>query len=416
MRQEEERFLANVSAAVSTSLDYEKALGEVAALAVPFLGDWCTVHVTDSRGSLFRILLVHSDPERTAQARDVGARVVVGPDAPYGVALAVRTGKPVLYEDVPRVAEAGAMETERQEFTEVLGIKSGIMAPLQARGRTLGVVSVFTAESGRVYSEVDLPLIEEFARRASLAADNARLYSELQLASAAKDEFLGLVSHELRTPLTGIYGAVRILRVRGDQLPPDDRADLLEILEHESERMNQLVEDLLVLSRLDLGQEVMLEPVMAARVIDKVIAGLNYIKGPREIEVDVEKGLPPVAAEPSFFEQVLRNLLNNAQKYSPAGMPLTVKAVRTPEGDVAVSVLDRGAGIAPEEADRIFEPFYRSPTAGMGKGLGIGLTVCKRLTEAQDGHIWAKPREGGGVEIGFTLRRYEDDEPSPLSP
>lgn len=409
---EEQRFLANVGAAVSASLDYEKALAEVAALAVPFLADWCTVHVADAAGSLYRVLLVHSDPARTAAARDVGVKVPMDPDASYGVALAVRTGKPVIYEDLPRTVEELGMDAKRREFAEALGITSAVMVPLVARGRTLGAISLFTSESGRRYREADLPLIEEFARRASLAADNARLFSELQTASAAKDEFLGLVSHELRTPLTGIYGAVRILRARGEQLSTTDRDDLLEVLEHETERMNRLVDDLLVLSRLELGQEVMLEPVMAPRIIEKVLAGFVPVRGPRAIEASVEKGLPPVAAEPMLFEQVLRNLLNNAEKYSPSGTPVEVRAAATPEGDVAVSVLDRGMGIKPEEAERIFEPFYRSPNVEKGKGLGIGLTVCKRLTEAQSGRIWAKPREGGGVEIGFTLRRYEDEEPS----
>ena len=174
--------------------------------------------------------------------------------------------------------------------------------------------------------------------------------------------------------------------------------------------MRRLVEDLLVLSRLELGQQVVLEPVMAQRVVEKVLAGMGPTQGNRSMQMQIEPDLPPIAAEPTFMEQVLRNLLNNSDKYSPPGSPIEVKVASTPDGEVEISVLDRGVGIAPEEVERIFEPFYRAPgTARTKGGMGIGLTVCRRLTEAQSGRIWARPRPGGGVEIGFTLQQDQDE-------
>jgi two-component system, OmpR family, sensor histidine kinase KdpD len=120
-----------------------------------------------------------------------------------------------------------------------------------------------------------------------------------------------------------------------------------------------------------------------------------------------------VAAEPNYLEQILQNLISNAIKYSPPGSPIDIQA-RREEGCVAISVLDRGSGIAPEEMERIFEPFFRSSsTAGQAAGIGLGLSVCKRLVDAQGGELWARPREGGGTEIGFSLPMYEDeDEPA----
>ena len=120
--------------------------------------------------------------------------------------------------------------------------------------------------------------------------------------------------------------------------------------------------------------------------------------------------IPPVEAEPTYLEQVLRNLLSNADKYSPPDAPIEVHA-RSDASSVTVSVLDRGAGLPPEELDLIFERFYRSDrTSRQAGGVGIGLTVCKRLIEAQAGQIWARARSGGGLEVGFTLPLYREKE------
>jgi two-component system sensor histidine kinase KdpD len=117
-----------------------------------------------------------------------------------------------------------------------------------------------------------------------------------------------------------------------------------------------------------------------------------------------------LAAEPHYLEQVLRNLLSNADKYSPPDTTIEITiSRRDDEGDIVV--LDRGPGISPEESEIIFERFYRSDrTANKAAGIGLGLTVCKRLVEAQAGRIWARPRQGGGLEVGVTLPVYKEAE------
>ena len=126
------------------------------------------------------------------------------------------------------------------------------------------------------------------------------------------------------------------------------------------------------------------------------------------MSVVAESPLPPASAEPTYAEQVLRNLLSNAEKYSPSGAPVEIHAARD-GGNIVIRVLDRGRGIDKSETDQVFTAFYRSPrTSELASGAGIGLAVCRRLIEAQGGRTWVSPREGGGMEAGFTLPVAEE--------
>ena len=228
------------------------------------------------------------------------------------------------------------------------------------------------------------------------------------MALEAKDEFLGVMSHELRTPITAIYGGTRVLRSRGERLDDESKARLLEDIEQESERLFRMVENLLVLSRLELGQEVATEPVLAQRIIGKLASSFKQRRPARSLILDVDEEMEPVAAEPHYLEQVLRNLLTNADKYSPLDSPVEIET-RAQNGEAEIVILDHGPGIAPEETETIFERFYRSDrTSAQAAGIGLGLTVCKRLMEAQAGRVWARPRQGGGLEVGITLPTYKE--------
>jgi PAS domain S-box-containing protein len=231
----------------------------------------------------------------------------------------------------------------------------------------------------------------------------------LREALEAKDEFLGVMSHELRTPITAIYGGARMLRSREDRLDEQSRREILQDIEGESERLFGMVENLLTLSRLELGATVATEPLLLQRAIDKVVRTYRARRPNCEISVNIPDDLDPVAAQPAWVELIVRNLISNADKYSPDGSPVEIRARRA-GGEVEVLVLDRGPGVAPDESEQIFQAFYRSEKAARrAGGIGMGLTVCKRLTEAQDGRIWASPREGGGLEIGFTLPALKEE-------
>jgi len=298
----------------------------------------------------------------------------------------------VLPEDLPAIAERWKVSLETSEPFE---------CEYRLRGRD-GEYRWFLARAVAMFDDrgertgwlgtgVD---IEEI-KRAQVA---------LQRANQLKDEFLGLVSHELRTPLTSILGHGSVLLRHGATMSPEDRAASLDDIIHEAERLQRLVENMLVLAGVEGRQEVVTEPLLVQHAIPRVVALHHQAHPARIVEVRVAPGLDAVEAQPTYFDQVLSNLLSNAEKYSPPALPITVMA--DAEGaEVVVRVCDHGVGITDEEAAEIFKPFFRSArTATSAPGAGLGLAVCMRLIEAQGGRIWAAPRPGGGTEFGFALR------------
>jgi PAS domain S-box-containing protein len=244
-------------------------------------------------------------------------------------------------------------------------------------------------------------------RTADLEASNRQkdeLVGQLRLANEAKDEFLGLLSHELRTSMTLIYVGVKaVLRTAGSTIDTE-QLELLESVEQETDAMYRMIEDLLNLARLELGEQLTTEPVLMQHVIRRFARNFTHTRPKRELRIDVSEDLQPVLAEPTYVEQVLRNLVSNVEKYSPPESPVELRATNNGGNEVVVSVLDRGPGIPEDEREAVFERFYRSQNLPRQvRGMGMGLTVCKRLIEAQRGRIWLASREGGGLEASFTL-------------
>jgi PAS domain S-box-containing protein len=219
-------------------------------------------------------------------------------------------------------------------------------------------------------------------------------------AAQAQEAFMGVLSHELRTPVTSIYGYAKVLQRPGLR---EQSTEMLEDIEAEADRLYRIVEDLLALSRVQAGFTVEGEPLLLQHLIGPLIKAEAQRWPQVIVEKEVPSDLPTIFGERTYVEQVLRNLLSNAAKYSPAGSTVTVTG-RTHGDQVEIRVLDRGAGISAGEAEQLFRLFYRSPnTAKQASGAGIGLYVCRGLVQAMGGRIWATVREGGGSEFGFSL-------------
>jgi signal transduction histidine kinase len=231
-----------------------------------------------------------------------------------------------------------------------------------------------------------------------------------------RDAFLSLLSHELRTPMTAVYGGATLLQRVGDQLDSTTRNELRDDIVAEAERLSRLIDDLLVLTRVEGGVEVGLEPALLQHLVAEVVAQDRRAYGESRITIAVESGLSPVIGDETSIRQVVHNLISNAVKYSP-GASVVETSVEAADGEVVVRVLDRGRGLSEGEAAHVFEPFYRGRTTErMAPGIGIGLFVCQRLVEAMGGRIWSRPRDGGGTEFGFALQLWPidaDDQPAP---
>ena len=192
-----QRLLAEAGPVLSASLDATSRLANIARVVVPLLADWCMVHITKEGQTIQPVAVAHADPQKLAQANDLLRRTPVplgrdppDPDAPPGAVHVLRTGRPEFYpESSEELLAAIARDAEQVELVRSLGVKSAMIVPLVTRGHTLGTITlVVSAESGRRYTEGDLALAEELARRAALAVDNAWLYAKAQQLNAELEE------------------------------------------------------------------------------------------------------------------------------------------------------------------------------------------------------------------------------------
>lgn len=241
------------------------------------------------------------------------------------------------------------------------------------------------------------------AERQLLNDELSRTIRSLELANAAKDEFLGLVSHELRTPVTVVLGSADHLLRRHHLLSPQDLEETLEEITRESYRMMHLVENLLRLARAERIETVETEPVLLDRIVKDTVREFEAANEGRTITLDLPLQSVIVDGVGLYFEQLLRNLLMNAHKYSPLEHPIDVH-LRVADGLADVAIADRGPGLTGEDRERVFEPFYRGQEAQKrATGFGIGLTVCKRLAEAMGGAMRFEDRPGGGSIFAFSV-------------
>ena len=319
------------------------------------------------------------------------------------------TGKPV---------EIGSPEAWRREFPTqsdlpaMTGMRSLVAWPLGHSERRGGVLVVGWAVAGAIDTRTR-DVLAATADQGGQAFERAAMHAQEREAQQLQEAFISVISHELRTPITTILAGSRLLRRRlGDDANAEGLAgDLAADIEAESDRLFRIVEDLLVLSRLERHNlSIAQEPVHVAHLAGRVVASesrrwpLHHFVTPERDPIRVVRG------EETYIEQVLRNLLANAAKYSPPGSTVEVRLDDHPDG-VAVRVLDDGPGIARAEVEQLFTLFYRSPqTAATAAGAGIGLFVSRQLVDAMGGRMWAQRRRSGGSEFGFSLVTYPSDE------
>jgi K+-sensing histidine kinase KdpD len=324
----------------------------------------------------------------------LGQRLTRGPSRSWGV---VERMEPF------RTGDLAAGGSRMRGPAAASAVRSWMAVPIIRHGAGIGLLEVdSTAVDAFSSSDEDLlvGVVTVLGGHVELAAHHA----DEQRAVALREAFVGVISHELRTPITTIYGLARVLRQRGEGIDAAARADAIADIEAESDRLYRLVEDLLVLSRAESGRvELEREPINVARLVDRIVAAEQQRLPDRRFVVSAPEGLGLIEAEATYVEQVVRNYLTNAAKYSDPDDAIEI-TMAAEDGNIAVRVLDRGIGIDEDAASQAFELFFRTKTASRtASGAGIGLFVCRQLVEAMGGRTWLRPREGGGTEAGFRL-------------
>ena len=243
------------------------------------------------------------------------------------------------------------------------------------------------------------------SRKALRAVGVVTDITERKQADEIRDVFIGMLSHELRTPVTAIYGGSVLLR--RPQLAETDRREIVDDLVSESERLERLIENLLVLARAERHSvEGGKDPVLIRPLMERIVADKRGRWPDATIVLEAAAGLAPARWDESSFELVLRNLISNALKYGAEDGRVFIRAAM--EGDeIAISVADEGPGLPDEDAGRLFELFYRTDAARrQAQGAGIGLFVVRALVESAGGSTWARNRPTGGAEFGFRLPSF----------
>ena len=383
-------FLAEASQVLSRSLNLDDTMAAVLDLCVPMLGDRAILGIPDKDGGVRR-LEMHPAP---------------------------RADDPEVFTPELRATADQVIREKQFRLLQREG-RSAAIAPLMAGDQIRGALAVLGPSES--FDSTRLALVREFASRASIAMENARLYSAVQEADRRKNEFLAMLAHELRNPLAPIRNAVHILS-SAESLPPK-LGWARDVIGRQADHMARLIDDLLDVSRIVQGKvAVKPEKLQLSTLIERSVEASSPRLGAREQVLDVvlPKETIELEGDSVRLSQVLSNLINNACKFSPQKSRIRLEASYD-AGELQIAVKDEGAGIAPEFLPHMFDLFAQADQSldrSQG-GLGIGLTLVKHLVELHGGHVWASSEglgKGAQVTISLPATLASAEQPSAPQP
>jgi len=403
--QERLRFLARTSEILASSFDYLSTLPEVVQLSVPALADLCFLDLIAEPGRLQRVEVAIADP---SQQRLVSAvkRLTPQADSRTPQAEVLRTGRPMLLpECLPSSFSTSLAQGPEYELViSACRARSMMFVPLTSRGKTVGVFTLITTDSGRHYGASDLGFAQDLALRMAMAIDNAQLFERAQKAVGAREEILCIVSHDLKNLLNSVMlGSALLLQAA----PVPERRKgrkQLEAIRRAGDRMNRMINDLLDVSSIEAGRlSVELQQHDLKELIDDVCETFLPLANEKGVEF-VTHGV--LGATPAYIDrdrvlQVLSNIIGNAIKFTPRGETVSLRT-DVVDNKLRFAVKDSGPGIPPELLSRVFERYTQArETAARGRGLG--LYIARGIVETHGGSISVTSKIGEGSTFFVTL-------------
>jgi PAS domain S-box-containing protein len=444
-REAAQRFLAEASTLLASSLEATTQLGHLAQLLVPTLGDWCSIDLLQDDGRIHRVAVVHADPTKAALAEQLRQQYpLLAADASHTLVRVLRTGQS--WFDPAVSAErlrSEARDAAHWELEQALGFTAEMVLPLLARGWVLGTITCVLGEGPRRYSAADLTLAEDLAHRAALALDNARLCEEaqatqraLQQANASLEQrvqertaaleqamaerqrleqaarraehfaLLGRlaagVSHEIRNPLAAVFLHTDLLTEELVQPSPDSAvviAEALAEIKTNLARLDDLVQDYLSLVRVHTIQREVQDLGMAVEAWSMEYQTLAAARGMR-VQCEHLADLGPVAFHASTLRRAVLNLVQNALDAMDPGGTVTLSGQSTAD-QVQLQVCDMGSGIPAERLAQIFEPLHTTKPGGTG----LGLYIVQEIMAAHGGQVTVQSVVGQGTTFTLMLPR-----------
>lgn len=406
--------LNTIAATANGTFDLQLVFDKTLEQVMESIGwDFGAIYLWDDRTTTLDLVSLYNMPEALVYHR-----------------LAYRLGEGIIGAAAQMRTAVTANGRRRRNPPEPNAPASEVAFPLiTAPGTLLGVLGI-ASQQERQLDEHDRNLLATVAAQVALTVDKSQLYltvsahadelerqvaertRELSVALAhareadeLKSRLLSTVSHELRTPLATIKGSTSLLSEHYRRMAPEMLAEHLRDIEEETDKLTDLISNLLQMSRIEAGMlHIQHEPFHLAEVLQEAVGAAMIRANKHPISLTVPAGLPALLGDSRRVEQIAANLLDNAAKYSPAGSQIEVRAVQ--EGDeVIVTVQDHGQGIAPDYVEHVFDRFYQinTDTPGSRRGIGLGLAICRGLVEAHGGRIWVESEVGRGSSFSFSL-------------